>query len=67
MKAYDTIKKHVINVRENTAWIDLENEPIIEFKIPHMSNMETTEPKVTKDGITVYPDGTRVDRKGTIL
>jgi len=66
MQAYQIIKKHVNNVKENISWIDLKNEPILEFKIPNVDN-EINAPFVTDEGITVYPDGTRVDKKGTIL
>lgn len=67
MQGYEIIKKHVTNVRENISWIDLENEPIMEFKKADTQKIETDKPIVTKEGITIYPDGTRVDRKGTIL
>jgi len=66
MKGYEILQKHMFNAKENISWINLNTEPILEFK-HQQDNVKIDTPIVTEEGITIYPDGTRVDRKGTIL
>jgi len=65
-QAYGIIEKHVKLVQSNIGWIDMKAEPIVELKQPVSKTLQA-QPYVRNDGITVYPDGTEVDRKGTII
>ncbi|QLH07419.1 hypothetical protein [Nitrosopumilus ureiphilus] len=68
LEACRIIKEHMINVKQNISWVDLKTEPILAYKgVSNQSNKIKKEIFVREDGVTVYPSGMEVDRKGTIL
>lgn len=69
LEACNIIQNHLKLLSENVPWIDLQAEPIQELRNSQQKPPNTSQntPIVRSDGVTVYPDGTEVDRKGTIL